>query len=86
MSRSYTAQAWRQIGHNERGLAGRAAGRDQTAHESRSCAAYGRSVDAYQQNIAIGRAPADDRENAKALQALLASCRGAASETRAASR
>jgi non-specific serine/threonine protein kinase/serine/threonine-protein kinase len=76
VSRSYAAQAWRQIGHNERGRARRAAGRDRTAHETRACAAFGRSLDAYQQNIATGRADAADRKNAEALRTALASCRG----------
>jgi hypothetical protein len=82
MSRSLTAQA-RQIGHNERGLARRAAARDRRPHQLRACAAYGHSLDAYRKTIATGRGDAADRTNAEDLETLRASCRVRPADTRA---
>ena len=74
MIRSYRAKAWVQVGHNERGLAGRAAAPHRAAHEARACAAFEQSRDAYAQVISAGKAFEEDRENAAELQKQLASC------------
>ena len=73
-SRSYRAQAWRQVGHNERGLGKRAAAPDRATHETRACAAYQRSLDAYGPLISAGKAFDADRLSVEDVRAALASC------------